>query len=392
MACAGGDGRGGVGAADLRCADTGHAPLQMASDHPSGRCRYHGGVSDVGPPSGNENARIHGLYARRLQRCGPQCPLWNSCAYAGKDVAGLDPKDRPICAYERDEYAALVKHYFMEELDPPKDAEDEIEEETENNVDDPRIAALLRRAALNKGSESECPEPFLLHQLVLLTILQTRAAAVLSEVTLTEAVEVDTPGYKMKTAKPGAVLEAFLRIAREYRALHAAIDTKKLIPKPKSMGLGSRLAPLMLKARGILKECIVDLDSPEYQKENADRTEAGAANTEENPETGNGAPDIGNDARGAAGEASGDVVNGEAANREVAAGEADRVGEIADGESDVASGEITGTVSEPGSLGREEPARPPAVRPPPLLWSDVEARRSRSRSPNHDYLSGDRGW
>lgn len=159
----------------------GMRPCKLASDHPSGRCRYHGGVPDVGPPTGNENARIHGLYARRLQRCGPQCPLWNSCAFAGKDVAGLDPKDRPICAYERDEYAALVKHYFKEDLDPPEEVEGEIEEETESNVDDPRIAALLRRAALNKRSESECPEPFLLHQLVLLTILQTRAAAVLSE-------------------------------------------------------------------------------------------------------------------------------------------------------------------------------------------------------------------
>lgn len=209
--------------------------------------------------------------------------------------------------------------------------------------------------------------------------------------TLTEAVEVDSPGYKMKTAKPGAVLEAFLRIAREYRALRAVIDTKKLIPKPQSMGIGSRLRSLMLLGKKALEESIVDFDSPEYQNENADRTTVGAGKVEENPETGNGVPDFGNEERGPAGEASSDVVNGEAANREVASGEAARVGVIANGDSGAASSEVTRPVAEPGALGREEPARPPAVRPPPLLWSDVEARRSRSRSPIHDYLFGDRG-
>ena len=364
-------------------------PCKLASDHPSGRCRYHGGVPTVGPPSENQNARIHGLYARRLQRCGPQCPLWNSCAYAGKDVEELDPKDRPICAYERDEYAALIKHYFKEDLEPPEDASDAIEDETEHNDEDPRIAALLRRAALNKRSEPECPEPFLLHQLVLLTIMQTRAAAVLSGVTLTDAVEVDSPGYKMKTAKPGAVLEAFLRIAREYRALRAVIDTKKLIPKPQSMGIGSRLAPLMLKTKEILKECIEDLDAPEYR--NAGESE------------------VVNSAVVSSELASSEVVHGEIQCSEMAEGpvrsSAFTRSCVSDSEPDLGietdGGVTTGagveTATGPpkgdsGPIEREEmPEKREANRPPPLLWSDVEARRLRSRSPIHDFLFGDRG-
>lgn len=227
-------------------------PCTLASDHPSGRCRYHGGVPNVGPPHENENARIHGLYARRLQRCGPHCPLWDSCPFAGGDVLELPPKQRPICAYERDEYAALVKHYFKDDLEPPVDDDDGDGDES-----------TPYRSVWDRMSSSECPEPFLMHQVVLLTIMQTRAAAALSLRTLTDTVEVDSPGYKMKTARPDAALEAFIRIAREYRALRAVIDTKKLIPAPKAMGIGSRLKPLMLRGRQALENSIVDLDAPE---------------------------------------------------------------------------------------------------------------------------------
>ncbi len=246
----------------------GPGPCLLGSDHPSGRCRYHGGVPTVGPPADNQNARIHGLYARRLQRCGPHCPLWNSCAYAGEDVSALDPKDRPICAYERDEYAALVKHYFNEDVEPAAQQFDD--EETCN--DDASEATASRRTSWNSPPQSECPEPFLLHQLVLLTIMQTRAAAVLSEMALTTTVEVDSPNYKMKSVKPAAALEAFIRIAREYRALRATIDTKKLMPKPESQGIGSRLRSLMLLTRKAVAESVVDLDAPENQNVNADRT------------------------------------------------------------------------------------------------------------------------
>lgn len=256
-------------------------PCTLGSNHPSGRCRYHGGVLTVGPPYDNQNARIHGLYARRLQRCGPHCPLWKSCAYAGDDVFHLPEKQRPVCAYERDEYAALVKHYFNEEVEPPVD---QFDEEEDRNVETSE-AVTSRRTAWDSPAQSESPEPFLLHQLVLLTIMQTRAAAALSEVALTTTVEVDSPNYKMKTAKPAAALEAFIRIAREYRALRVAIDTKKLMPKPASQGLGSRLRSLMLRGRKALEESIVDLDAvekpssqPNQTTDNAECTEVEVAN------------------------------------------------------------------------------------------------------------------
>lgn len=233
-------------------------PCTLGSNHPSGRCRYHGGVLTVGPPTDNQNARIHGLYARRLQRCGPHCPLWKSCAFAGDDVFHLPEKQRPICAYERDEYHALVKHYFNEDVEPASDQFDNDEEDRNCETSD---TAARRRASWDATTKPECPEPFLLHQLVLLTIMQTRAAAALSETALTTTVEVDSPNYKMKTVKPAAALEAFIRIAREYRALRATIDTKKLMPKPASMGLGSRLRSLMLLTRKAVEESIVDLDA-----------------------------------------------------------------------------------------------------------------------------------
>jgi hypothetical protein len=235
-------------------------------------------------------------------------------------VLALPVKGRPVCAYEREEYVELMKHYFKGEevredlategtesterekaragigfrgpgsaegkassagfvgkvvdggaLDDSGDWDDGVEEDA--NVD----ASLGLRFP---GKGDGCPEPFLMHQLVLLTIMQTRAAAVLSQGALTDSVEVDSPGYKMKTAKPGAALEAFIRIAREYRALRGIIDLKKLMPAPTSMGIGSRLRPLMLRGRAALAEALVDLDAVEKEKapvnlatENSKRTE-----------------------------------------------------------------------------------------------------------------------
>ncbi len=70
-------------------------PCKLSSTHPNGRCRFHGGAEGIGAPNGNWNALIHGLYARRLQRCGMHCPVWQWCPMAGKDVLALDPKERP---------------------------------------------------------------------------------------------------------------------------------------------------------------------------------------------------------------------------------------------------------------------------------------------------------
>ena len=84
-------------------------PCELESTSENGRCRFHGGGLGIGAPKGNSNARIHGLYARRLQQCGPHCPRWNTCPYAGEDVKALPESKRPNCFYETEELEALRK-------------------------------------------------------------------------------------------------------------------------------------------------------------------------------------------------------------------------------------------------------------------------------------------
>jgi len=91
------------------------------------------------------------------------------------------------------------------------------------------------------------------------------------------------------------------------------------------------------------------------------------------------------------------VVSSEGANGGIGASNgaaAASVGEMVHRESEVASGGgASGEMAGPGAgsepVSLEESARPEAVRPPPLLWSDVEARRARSRF--DDFLFIDRG-
>ena len=84
-------------------------PCRLESTHKNGRCRFHGGIDGIGAPKGNTNAQLHGLYSRRLQQCGSHCPQWKTCLFAGKDVERLHPKQRPICAYEQQEFDLLDK-------------------------------------------------------------------------------------------------------------------------------------------------------------------------------------------------------------------------------------------------------------------------------------------
>ena len=98
-------------------------PCKLSSTHKNGRCRFHGGAEGIGAPHGNRNALIHGLYSRRLQRCGMHCPVWQWCPMAGKDVLALDPTERPNCAYEREEYNALT--FFLGKKKGPSGRYDE---------------------------------------------------------------------------------------------------------------------------------------------------------------------------------------------------------------------------------------------------------------------------
>ncbi|GMV94837.1 MAG: hypothetical protein AMXMBFR82_46150 [Candidatus Hydrogenedentota bacterium] len=59
-------------------------PCCNESDHPSGRCAFHGGFDLTGAPPGNRNHVIHGLYSRRLRPCTQSCPHWETCPIANR--------------------------------------------------------------------------------------------------------------------------------------------------------------------------------------------------------------------------------------------------------------------------------------------------------------------
>ncbi len=85
-----------------------YTPCKLGSNHPNGRCRYHGGLDDIGAPFGNQNAVIHGLYSRRLKQCGDHCTHWQTCPMPNKDIEALPLKERPHCVYERKEYDRVL--------------------------------------------------------------------------------------------------------------------------------------------------------------------------------------------------------------------------------------------------------------------------------------------
>lgn len=270
-------------------------PCTIASIGPSGRCRFHGGAQGTGGQFDNANARIHGLYARRIKRCGPECPLWDSCPMAGDDIAELDPRKRPNCAYEREEYLELLNFYFKANpvgpedlLDPDSDEEypegqsDESESPDvlhtrsqapalehppeELRVDLPEPTLLDEDIRLEFPDLRSVPEPYLLHQMIVLQLMVSRAAATLASTPLTDRVEVDTQNYRMKTAKPGAALEAFIRLSREYRCLRSVIDTKKLLPVPQSKGIGSRMQPFASKYGHAIEKAIQEVQKAEIER------------------------------------------------------------------------------------------------------------------------------
>ena len=82
-------------------------PCELESTHESGRCRFHGGAPNSGAQNGNANARLHGLYSKRLQRCGNHCTKWKTCPHGGDDVDALPLEKRPYCPYEVEELDAL---------------------------------------------------------------------------------------------------------------------------------------------------------------------------------------------------------------------------------------------------------------------------------------------
>ncbi|MFA6241067.1 MAG: HGGxSTG domain-containing protein, partial [Candidatus Hydrogenedentales bacterium] len=96
-------------------------PCTRTTDHPSGRCRFHGGFDLTGAPQGNRNHIIHGLYSRRLRTCSPNCPFWQTCPCANQDSSDrstpTDPSyspstpstsSTPLCPYQLTEYNTVL--------------------------------------------------------------------------------------------------------------------------------------------------------------------------------------------------------------------------------------------------------------------------------------------
>ena len=86
--------------------------------------------------------------------------------------------------------------------------------------------------ALARAEQKPTPDPLDLHQahtLALLHVMMGRAAAALRAQPLIEAIRATGNNYRMESPRVSPYLEAFMRIAREYRAFR-----KLLEPAPRS--------------------------------------------------------------------------------------------------------------------------------------------------------------
>ena len=210
-----------------RCLDG--TPCPRTSDHDSGRCAHHGGHPLAGAPKGNVNARIHGLYAMRLQVCGPHCARWDSCPYAQEDLLELPAGQRPNCPFEQEEFDLLTHS------------------EDDDSKDSPEIVALR-------------------HTTALLQVMVGRAAAAMAVQPLTDQTRASTERYSMESTKPSAALDAFLRLAREHR--RSARELARLAPpeepkQPAPLSYPDKMKPILQKLDRMLPGL---RDSPQIGK------------------------------------------------------------------------------------------------------------------------------
>ncbi|MCC6794450.1 MAG: hypothetical protein IT366_04970 [Candidatus Hydrogenedentes bacterium] len=163
-------------------------PCTTTSDHPTGRCKLHGGCELIGAPRGNRNAVVHGLYSRRLRTCSTSCPYWQSCPCASPEIASMPPGKAPTCPYQLMEYNTVVTD------------------------------------ALAIAESQTHPNPIGIHaahNVAMLQVLVNTAAAHLNNTPLTGGGVSQDPGASSvevpNSANPNAVL-AFIRLMREFRA------------------------------------------------------------------------------------------------------------------------------------------------------------------------------
>ena len=163
-------------------------PCTASPTHENGRCPHHGGFDLTGAPKGNRNAIIHGLYARRIQTCGPHCPLFASCPLGqhrpGGPVTNMPDHERPRCPYEQAEYNATLND------------------------------AIFRT---NCTRNADPLALHLAHDIATLRIMTTRSLAVLANSPLIETTEAHSETYHATTTKPATALTAYLRISAEFR-------------------------------------------------------------------------------------------------------------------------------------------------------------------------------
>ena len=157
---------------------------ELEASNKNGRCRFHGGGLGSGAQKGNTNARIHGLYARRLQQCGEHCAHWQSCPFAGNDVRKLPQPKRPHCTYEIQE---------MEHL------------------------RALDSQAHAKPYPMHAQLTSLRENLNMLQIMITRAANALAGGQLSTRIIQQSEAYYAQNEKPSALLQAHQLLTREHR-------------------------------------------------------------------------------------------------------------------------------------------------------------------------------
>ena len=156
------------------------APCPMPSDHASGRCKYHGGSPCTGAQPGNKNSTKHGLYSRRLRICGSHCPKRHTCPSYDERLLEFPKTKWPTCPYEQEEYDNLT------------------------------------RSLLPQGQDHSPLYEHMVHTTALLSVMASRAAAVLSMHTLVTVTHVQFHDYSMESHKVSALLQAFLRLTSEH--------------------------------------------------------------------------------------------------------------------------------------------------------------------------------
>jgi hypothetical protein len=131
--------------------------------------------------------------------------MWDHCPFASEEVLALALLDRPVCAYEAEEYDRVLGEFGRD--------------------------ALPRVHNQPTGHAGACPSPnderddtdssvvtSTQHNLALLQVMVSRAAAALSVASFTDTVTSESDRYRMASTKVHAALEAFVRLTREHRA------------------------------------------------------------------------------------------------------------------------------------------------------------------------------